>query len=150
MRAEQAPREVDRDEAAAAAHAGEVEAAGVAPEPVPLDDHRGEGRSRREDAARDDDRVDASRVEARFLQEVVDGREDCETGLGSGRLQGWSMWEGAQGRGHVGLIPEPGGLGDADLVPDALLVGVQLAGVLDECGPRESAGRGRLEAGMVY
>ncbi|BAS83010.1 Os03g0220200, partial [Oryza sativa Japonica Group] len=141
--------EVEGDEAGAAAHAGQVEAADVAAELVLVDDHGGERRCRGEETAVDDEDVDVLGLESGAADEVVDGGEDYELGLGARRLHGRVRRDVVVGRREAGLLPEPRPLEDPGLEPHALLVVGDEARVLHERGERHPAAGRRLVAGVV-
>lgn len=141
--------EIDGYETGAAAHAGEIVAADVSTELIPVDDHGGEGRGWGKEAAIDDEDVDVVGFEACAGEQVVDGGEDDEAGLGAGGFH-VRVWGNVMvRRREAGFLSEARSLEDAGLELIALFVGADQAGVLHEGGEGDAACQWGFEAGVI-
>uniref|UniRef100_A0A453RAC1 Uncharacterized protein n=1 Tax=Aegilops tauschii subsp. strangulata TaxID=200361 RepID=A0A453RAC1_AEGTS len=141
-------RQPHGDEPGAAPHPGEVHVADVAAHLVLADDHVGEGRDGREEAAVDDEEVNGVGADARLGEQVVDGGEDDELHLLARGLQVPVRRDEVVRGGQARLLPEPGPLQQPRHEPDAALVN---GGPLDErhqLGVLEERAEGDAVAGL--
>uniref|UniRef100_A0A804NIL1 Uncharacterized protein n=1 Tax=Zea mays TaxID=4577 RepID=A0A804NIL1_MAIZE len=144
--------QADGDEPRAAAHPGQVQALHVGAEPVPVDDHVGEDRRGREDAAVDDEHVDLLGPHARPGEHLVHCGEDDQLGLLPGRLEAAVRRHVVVGVGQARLVAEPRALEQADGEADALVVHQvrQEVHVLQARGERRPEARPRSEAAVLH
>jgi hypothetical protein len=142
-------RQVDGDDARAAPHPAEVEAADVPAEPVPVDDHGRQRRRRVEEAAVDDEHADVLGLDARGAEEGVERAEHDGLGLGAGVGHGGLGRERVHGLGDVRLLAEARALQDLALELQRVVGEAAEAGVAHELVEADPEVRGRAVAGEV-
>ncbi|CAL4909597.1 unnamed protein product [Urochloa decumbens] len=142
-------REVDGDDARAAAHPPEVEAPDVPAELVLVHDHGRQGRRRVEEAAVDDEDADVLGLDAGGPEQVVERAEHDGLGLEAGVRHGGLRRERVHGLRDVGLLAEAGALQDLALELEGVLGEAAELGVAHELLEGDLEVVGRLVAGEV-
>ncbi|KAF8715510.1 hypothetical protein HU200_027166 [Digitaria exilis] len=150
--AEEIPGEADADERPAAAHPGEVHAAHVGTELVPVHDYVGELGCQGGEAAGEDERVDVAGAHAAPGERLVDGGEDDQLGLLAGGVDAAVGRDEAEGVGHARLLADAGLVVQAHHEFDALVVDEvgEVAPVLQGHGERDPVAWRAQEAAVLH
>ncbi|KAK8457216.1 hypothetical protein SEVIR_3G144625v4 [Setaria viridis] len=146
---EHVAREVDGDDARAAAHTSEVEAPDVPAELVLVHDHGRQGRRGVEEAAVDHEDADVLGLHAGGLEEIVERAEHDGLGLGAGVGHCGLRREGVHGLRDVGLLAEAGALQDLALELERVFRETAELGVAHELLEGDLEVGGRLVAGEI-